>query len=84
MLMTGFRFVSQPVTVGNTNLLDTGLSNAATIEKCTFLESGRSIVDVRSPYAPPPEGSVRTLLFFYTGVAMAGIQPLNLLALTCF
>ena len=37
--MTGFRFVSQPVTVGNTNLLDTGLSNAVTIEKCTFLES---------------------------------------------
>ena len=39
----------QQVTVGNTYLLDTGLSNAVTIEKCTFLESGRSIVDVRSP-----------------------------------
>ena len=63
MLMTGFRFVSQPVTVGNTNLLDTGLSNAATIEKCTFLESGRSIVDVRSPYAPPRKKTGYTRLF---------------------
>jgi hypothetical protein len=68
MLMTGFRFVSQPVTVGNTNLLDTGLSNAATIEKCTFLESGRSIVDVRSPYAPPRQqrGPTGPLLLFYS------------------
>ena len=28
----------QQVTVGNTYLLDTGLSNAVTIEKCTFLK----------------------------------------------
>ena len=51
MLMTGFRFVSQPVTVGNTNLLDTGLSNAVTVEKCTFLKSVKLILSVRSPYA---------------------------------
>ena len=51
--MTGFGFVSQPVTVGNTFSFDTGLSNAVTIEKCTFLESDELIVDVRSPYAPP-------------------------------
>ena len=67
--MTGFRFVSQPVTVGNTNLLDTGLSNAVTIEKCTFWESGRAIVDVRAPYAPP-RGAYSNPYFYRGGFAV--------------
>ena len=45
----GFQNKVQQVTVGNTISFDTGLSNAVTIEKCTFLKSAFLFLVFDSP-----------------------------------